>query len=138
MAAPPKKTPATTGPIAVPSRMIVVTVATIATGEQTGNPVITQARPDLVEVGIPAGCVNEVYAARMETAFRSPPLEELGVGVRERDPQRRRCIVQGGDKGLAKLEVALAKQQETREPIGEILTGLGGHPTLQIAPIDET
>jgi uncharacterized protein (TIGR00290 family) len=31
----------------------------------------------LVEVGIPAGCVNEVYAARMEAAFRSPPLEEL-------------------------------------------------------------
>jgi uncharacterized protein (TIGR00290 family) len=31
----------------------------------------------LVEVGIPAGCVNEVYAARMEAAFRSPPLTEL-------------------------------------------------------------
>jgi uncharacterized protein (TIGR00290 family) len=33
----------------------------------------------LVEVGIPAGCVNEVYAARMEVAFRSPPLVELGA-----------------------------------------------------------
>jgi uncharacterized protein (TIGR00290 family) len=33
----------------------------------------------LVEVGIPAGCVNEVYAARMEAAFRSPPLVELGA-----------------------------------------------------------
>ena len=31
----------------------------------------------LVEVGIPAGCVDEVYAARMEAAFRSPPLAEL-------------------------------------------------------------
>jgi uncharacterized protein (TIGR00290 family) len=31
----------------------------------------------LVEVGIPARCVNEVYAARMEAAFRSPPLAEL-------------------------------------------------------------
>jgi uncharacterized protein (TIGR00290 family) len=31
----------------------------------------------LVEVGIPAACVNEVYAARMEAAFRSPPLAEL-------------------------------------------------------------
>jgi uncharacterized protein (TIGR00290 family) len=31
----------------------------------------------LLEVGIPAGCVNEVYAARMEAAFRSPPLTEL-------------------------------------------------------------
>jgi uncharacterized protein (TIGR00290 family) len=31
----------------------------------------------LVEVGIPAGCVDEVYAARMEAAFRSPPLSEL-------------------------------------------------------------
>jgi uncharacterized protein (TIGR00290 family) len=31
----------------------------------------------LVEVGIPAACVNEVYAARMEAAFRSPPLSEL-------------------------------------------------------------
>ena len=31
----------------------------------------------LVEVGIPAGCVDEVYAARMEAAFRSPPLTEL-------------------------------------------------------------
>ena len=31
----------------------------------------------LVEVGIPAGCVNEVYAARMDAAFRSPPLTEL-------------------------------------------------------------
>jgi uncharacterized protein (TIGR00290 family) len=33
----------------------------------------------LVEVGIPAGCVDEVYAARMEAAFRSPPLTELGA-----------------------------------------------------------
>jgi uncharacterized protein (TIGR00290 family) len=33
----------------------------------------------LVEVGIPAACVNEVYAARMEAAFRSPPLVELGA-----------------------------------------------------------
>ena len=31
----------------------------------------------LVEVGIPAACVNEVYAARMESAFRSPPLSHL-------------------------------------------------------------
>ena len=31
----------------------------------------------LVEVGIPAGCLDEVYAARMEAAFRSPPLTEL-------------------------------------------------------------
>ncbi len=31
----------------------------------------------LVEVGIPAACVHEVYAARMEAAFRSPPLSEL-------------------------------------------------------------
>ena len=31
----------------------------------------------LVEVGIPAGCVDDVYAARMEAAFRSPPLVEL-------------------------------------------------------------
>jgi uncharacterized protein (TIGR00290 family) len=35
------------------------------------------ARIPLVEVGIPAGCVNEVYAARMEAALRSPPLAEL-------------------------------------------------------------
>ena len=35
------------------------------------------ARIPLVEVGIPARCVNEVYAARMEAAFRSPPLAEL-------------------------------------------------------------
>ena len=33
----------------------------------------------LVEVGIPAACVNEVYAARMEAAFRSPPLVQLGA-----------------------------------------------------------
>jgi uncharacterized protein (TIGR00290 family) len=33
----------------------------------------------LVEVGIPAGCVDEVYAGRMEAAFRSPPLAELGA-----------------------------------------------------------
>ena len=33
----------------------------------------------LVEVGIPAGCVNEVYAARMEAALQSPPLAELGA-----------------------------------------------------------
>ena len=31
----------------------------------------------LVEVGIPAGCVDEVYAARMEAAFRSPPLSDV-------------------------------------------------------------
>jgi uncharacterized protein (TIGR00290 family) len=31
----------------------------------------------LVEVGIPAACVNEFYAARMEAAFRSPPLSGL-------------------------------------------------------------
>jgi uncharacterized protein (TIGR00290 family) len=31
----------------------------------------------LVEVGIPAACVNDVYAARMEAAFCSPPLTEL-------------------------------------------------------------
>lgn len=31
----------------------------------------------LVEVGIPAGCVHEVYAARMEAAFRAPPLADL-------------------------------------------------------------
>jgi len=33
----------------------------------------------LVEVGIPAACVNDVYAARMEAAFRSPPLDQLGT-----------------------------------------------------------
>jgi uncharacterized protein (TIGR00290 family) len=33
----------------------------------------------LVEVGIPAGCVNDVYAVRMEAAFRSPPLVDLGA-----------------------------------------------------------
>lgn len=33
----------------------------------------------LVEVGIPAGCVDELYAARMEAAFRSPTLAELGA-----------------------------------------------------------
>ena len=33
----------------------------------------------LVEVGIRAGCADEVYAARMEAAFRSPPLVELGA-----------------------------------------------------------
>ena len=33
----------------------------------------------LVEVGIPAVCVDELYAARMEAAFRSPPLVELGA-----------------------------------------------------------
>ena len=33
----------------------------------------------LVEVGIPAGCVDEVYAARMAAAFRSPPLTGLDV-----------------------------------------------------------
>ena len=33
----------------------------------------------LVEVGIPAGCVDEVYAARMAAAFRSPPLTDLDV-----------------------------------------------------------
>lgn len=31
----------------------------------------------LVEVGIPAACVNEVYAERMEAAFRAPPLSDL-------------------------------------------------------------
>jgi len=31
----------------------------------------------LVEVGIPAACVDEVYAARMEAAFHSPPLSDL-------------------------------------------------------------
>jgi uncharacterized protein (TIGR00290 family) len=31
----------------------------------------------LVEVRIPAGCGDEVYAARMEAAFRAPPLAEL-------------------------------------------------------------
>ena len=31
----------------------------------------------LVEVGIPAGCVDEVYAARVAAAFRSPPLTDL-------------------------------------------------------------
>ena len=31
----------------------------------------------LVEVGIPAGCVDDVYATRMEAAFRSPPLVKL-------------------------------------------------------------
>jgi uncharacterized protein (TIGR00290 family) len=33
----------------------------------------------LVEVGIPAACVDDVYAARMEAALRSPPLGELGA-----------------------------------------------------------
>ena len=31
----------------------------------------------LVEIGIPAGCVDEVYAARLEAALRAPPLTEL-------------------------------------------------------------
>jgi uncharacterized protein (TIGR00290 family) len=31
----------------------------------------------LVEVGIPAACVDELYSARMEAALRSPPLSEL-------------------------------------------------------------
>src|SRR6202034_1562028 len=31
----------------------------------------------LVEVGIPPGCVNEVYEARMAQAFASPPLSEV-------------------------------------------------------------
>ena len=31
----------------------------------------------LVEVGIPAACVHEVYAARMEAALRSPPLSDV-------------------------------------------------------------
>lgn len=31
----------------------------------------------LVEVGIPAGCVAEVYAARMESALLAPPLAQL-------------------------------------------------------------
>lgn len=31
----------------------------------------------LVEVGIPAACVDEVYAARMEAAFESPLLSDL-------------------------------------------------------------
>ena len=33
----------------------------------------------LVEVGIPATCDDEIYAARMEAALRSPPLVELGA-----------------------------------------------------------
>ena len=33
----------------------------------------------LVEIGIPAACVDELYAARMETAFRSPPLSDVGA-----------------------------------------------------------
>jgi uncharacterized protein (TIGR00290 family) len=33
----------------------------------------------LVEVGIPAACVDEVYTARMEAALVSPPLVELGT-----------------------------------------------------------
>ena len=38
----------------------------------------TQARAtgiDLVEIGIPAACVNEVYEERMAQAFASPPLD---------------------------------------------------------------
>ena len=31
----------------------------------------------LVEVDIPVACVHEVYAARMDAAFRAPPLREL-------------------------------------------------------------
>jgi uncharacterized protein (TIGR00290 family) len=31
----------------------------------------------LVEVGIPAACGNEIYEARMEAAFRSPPLSDV-------------------------------------------------------------
>jgi len=31
----------------------------------------------VVEVGIPAACIDDVYAARMEAAFRSPPLIPL-------------------------------------------------------------
>jgi uncharacterized protein (TIGR00290 family) len=37
----------------------------------------TAAGVPLVEVGIPAACVDELYAARMEAALRSPPLDEL-------------------------------------------------------------
>ena len=33
----------------------------------------------LVEVGIPAACPDEVYAARMEAALCTPPLSELGA-----------------------------------------------------------
>jgi uncharacterized protein (TIGR00290 family) len=31
----------------------------------------------LVEIGIPAACTDEIYAARMDAAFRSPPLGDL-------------------------------------------------------------
>jgi uncharacterized protein (TIGR00290 family) len=37
------------------------------------------ARVPLVEVGIPAACVDEVYAARLEAAFQSPPLSDLNA-----------------------------------------------------------
>ena len=33
----------------------------------------------LVEVGIPAACGHEVYAARMESAFRAPSLAHMGA-----------------------------------------------------------
>ena len=37
------------------------------------------ARLPLVEAGIPAGCDEEVYATRMEAAFRAPPLDEMSA-----------------------------------------------------------
>jgi uncharacterized protein (TIGR00290 family) len=37
------------------------------------------ARLPLVEIGIPVGCGEEVYAARMEAALRTPPLDGVSA-----------------------------------------------------------
>jgi len=37
------------------------------------------ARLPLVEIGIPAACVNEVYEQRMAAALAAPPLDEAGT-----------------------------------------------------------
>ena len=34
---------------------------------------------ELVEIGIPAGCVNEAYEARMAEAFANPPLDRVAT-----------------------------------------------------------
>jgi uncharacterized protein (TIGR00290 family) len=34
---------------------------------------------ELVEIGIPAGCVNETYEERMRQAFERPPLDRVGT-----------------------------------------------------------
>jgi len=47
-----------------------------------GDLLRTQARAtgiELVEIGIPAACVNETYEERMEQAFERPPLDRAGT-----------------------------------------------------------